>query len=68
MKRAGIVVVLLLLSLSVAGCACYPGYNNGCGSSALPYGCGSLIHNGTVDYVDGSPGACNADCGSPGVP
>jgi hypothetical protein len=65
MKRAGIVGVVLLLSLSVAGCACYPGYYSGYGRLGMPYGCGSVVNNGVVDYVDGNAGTCEtADCGT----
>jgi hypothetical protein len=64
MKRAGIVGVVLLLSLSVVGCSCYPGYYNGYGRLGMPYGCGSVVHNGVVDYVDGNTGTCETDCGA----
>ncbi|MDR1271373.1 MAG: hypothetical protein LBK82_17840, partial [Planctomycetaceae bacterium] len=62
MKRAGIVGVVLLLSLSVAGCSCYTG---GYGRSGVPYGYGSVIQqNGVVDYVDGNSATCDTDCGT----
>jgi hypothetical protein len=64
MKRAGIFGVVLLLSLSVAGCACYTGNYGGYGRSGVPNGCGSIVHNGVVDYVDGNSEACNTDCGT----
>ncbi|MDR0337250.1 MAG: hypothetical protein LBI18_09190 [Planctomycetaceae bacterium] len=62
MKRTRIVGVILLLSLFVAGCTCYNGYYGGYGRSGVPYGCGSVIHNGVVDYVDGNSAPCDTDC------
>jgi hypothetical protein len=64
MKRAGIVSVVLLLCLSVAGCACYSGYYNSYGRLGVPYGYGSVKHNSVVDYVDGNTGTCETDCGT----
>ena len=61
---------LLLSLLGTIGCACYgPGYGYGnfggqCGGVIAPYSCGpSSCGDQGVDYVDGGPGAGNADCG-----
>ena len=60
---------LLALVLGTIGCACYaPGYGAGnygvsCGNVIAPYSCGPSSCGGAgVDYVDGGPGAANANC------
>ncbi|MDR0871484.1 MAG: hypothetical protein LBN39_11905 [Planctomycetaceae bacterium] len=62
MKRTGLigVVLLLCLSLSTTGCLCGR-YARPCGPIL---GCASPVGAGVVDYVDGQPGACEADCGT----
>ncbi len=54
---AGVFGTVVLLLFSASGCVCQPGYGL----------CGSVMHQGVVDYVDGPTGAdCGANCG-PGV-
>lgn len=73
MKQTGIFGVLLLLFLPAMGCVCQPGYYGGncanpCQPNAcgVPWGCGSIIHQGVVDYVNGPPGGGEAECGCGG--
>lgn len=55
MKRILFFGVVILTAVSTIGCACYsPGFGRSCGLSRA---CGP------VDYVDGGPGACEANCG-----
>lgn len=63
MKRAAFFSVIVLTVLSMTGCACYGpgyGYKGSCASSCSPCGSNQM----GIDYVDGFPGACEADCGS----
>lgn len=58
MKRVLLLALVLLSSVSIVGCACYtPGSARPCSTGM----CGTV---GVVDYVDGGPGACEADCGA----
>ena len=55
-----VLLTAVLLTGLFSGCACYPGYGYGC----PPGICTSPLTRGPVDYVDGGPGACGANCGA----
>lgn len=57
MKRFILLGILLFSALLMTGCACYPGFGMG-GCCTTPY------TYGPVDYVDGSPGSGEANCGT----
>lgn len=57
MKRVIFLGIVLLTAATMVGCSCYPyGYNRSCMTGACTTG-------GVVDYVDGGPGAGEANCG-----
>ena len=72
MNRILLLGGLLLSLLGTVGCACFgPGYGYGygnigapCSGVIAPYSCGPSSCGGMgTDYVDGGPGACDANCG-----
>lgn len=60
MKRVLFLALVLLSAVSMVGCCSSPGYARRCPT----YGACGTVGVGVVDYVDGGPGACEADCGT----